>query len=146
MLTPALWIRAIIAVCLAAAAFLVARGKNRSQAAWPLFTALAALLFYPLGIVLLVVLALRRRITLREKYLQMKFEERFATALRLPSPIRSVEDRILATLVFNPQGIRIGALGQGVGANWRAIEPILERLVAEDKVRSKDNLYFFNIE
>ena len=113
MLTPALWIRTIIAVCLAAAAFLVARGKNRSQAAWPLFTALAALLFYPLGIVLLVVLALRRRITLREKYLQMKFEERFAAALRLPSPIRSVEDRILATLVFNPQGIRIGALGQG---------------------------------
>ena len=146
MLTPALWIRAIIAVCLVAASFLVARSKNRSQTAWPLFTALATLLFYPLGIALVVILAVRRRITLREKYLQMKFEERFASALRLPSPISSIEDRILATLVFNPHGVRIGALGQGVGANWRAIEPILERLMAEDKVRSKDNLYFFNIE
>lgn len=146
MLTPALWIRAIIAVCLAAASFLVARSKNRSQAAWPFFTALTTLVFYPLGIILLVILAIRRRITLREKYLQMKFEERFATALRLPSPISSVEDRILATLVFNPRGVRIGALGQGAGANWRAIEPILERLVAEGKVRSRGDLYFFDVE
>ncbi|MFC1888899.1 hypothetical protein ACFL4G_03995 [Thermodesulfobacteriota bacterium] len=145
-LTPDLWIIAILAVCLAAAAFLVARGKNRSQAAWPLFTALATFLFYPLGIILLVILTVRRHITLREKYLQMKFEERFAAALRLPSPISSVEDRVLATLVFNPQGVRIGALGHGVGANWRAIEPVLKRLVAEGKVRSKGDLYFFNIE
>jgi DNA-binding Lrp family transcriptional regulator len=74
-------------------------------------------------------------------------EERLAEALKLPSPVgQDLEKRILMVLAYNPQGLRINALGQGVGLGWRHIADLVEQLVAQGKIRKEEDRYFFNMD
>ena len=136
----------IVAAAMGCIAFFTARAKNRSIGTWTIFCALGGLV-WPIGTAFLVLLITRRGLTLREKYLTLQLEDQLAKNMGLPSPLEeSTEELILAILARNPQGLRIGALGHGVGKPWRSIEPIVDRLVQLGTIRRADELFFFNLE
>jgi len=128
-------------------AVLLARSKNRSRTGWALLCALTSFFFGILGFAWLVFLATRPKLSMRMKYLSLKLEERIADALDLPSPIRdNLGERVLMVLAYNPQGLRIGALAQGIGQNWRHIENIVQHLLSEGKIRREEDRYLFNLD
>ncbi len=128
------------------AVYLASR-KNRSRTGWALLCALTNLFFGVFGFAWLVLLATRPRLSMRMKYLSLKLEERIADALDLPSPIGdNLGERILMVLAHNPQGLRIGALAQGIGQNWRHIEDIIQHLLSEGKIRREEDRYLFNLD
>lgn len=144
---PRLAVRLAAALIAALCAFLIARRKNRLPVPWATFCAIGGFAFYPAGALLLVVLLLRPRLSTRVKYLSLAMEERFCNSLGLPSPLKNnMEERILVVLVQNPKGLRIGAIGQGVGVDWRGLVEPMENLVRSDKVRQRQDNYYFNIE
>jgi len=144
---PRLVVRLGAALIAALCAFLVARWKNRLPAPWATSCAIAGFAFYPAGAILLLVLLLRPHVSARVKYLSLAMEERFCNSLGIPSPLRNkLEERILVVLVRNPRGLRIGAIGQGVGVEWRSLAELMESLVRSGKVRQREDTYYFNIE
>jgi len=145
---PVYWyVGCLWAVALAAPAAVIARRKNRSAAAWALLCALTGLFLGAAGCGWLALLATRDKLSMRMKYLGLKFEERIADALKLPSPVgNDLEKRILMVLAYNPQGLRIGALAQGLGQSWRHIQGLVNDMVARGKIRKDGESYFFNLE
>lgn len=128
-------------------AVFLARKKNRSPGGWAFLCSLTGFFFGILGFSWVVFLATRKKLSMRIKYLSLKMEERIAEALKVPSPVgNDVEKRILMVLAYNPQGLRIGALAQGIGQNWRHIVGLVEGLTAEGKIRKEHDRYFFNLE
>ena len=128
-------------------AFYIAKQKNRSVSGWIFLCASTAFFLGVLGFAWLVLLATREKVSMRMKYLGLKVEEQIADALKLPSPVgNDLEKRILIVLAYNPQGLRIGALAQGIGQNWRHIQDLVETLEARGKIRREDDRYFFNLE
>jgi hypothetical protein len=125
----------------------IARKKNRSLFAWGMLSGLTAFFLGFLGFSWIALLATREKISMRMKYLSLKLEEQIADALRLPSPIgNDLQKKILMVLAYNPQGLRIGALAQGIGQNWRHIEAIVQTLVTQGKIQKQDDRFFFNLE
>ena len=140
-------VRLAAALIAALCAFLVARRKNRLPAPWAASCAIAGFAFYPAGALLLLVLLLRPRLSGRVKYLSLAMEERFCNTMGLPSPLKNkLEERILVVLVQNPKGLRIGAIGQGIGVDWRGLVEPMENLVRSGNVRQREDNYYFNIE
>lgn len=128
-------------------AVFLARRKNRSPGGWVFLCTLTGFFFGVMAFAWVVFLATRKKLSMRVKYLSLKMEERFAEALKIPSPVgNDLEKRILMVLAYNPQGLRIGALAQGIGQNWRHIVELVERLIEEGKVRKESDRYFFNLE
>jgi len=128
-------------------AVLLARQKNRSMAGWAVLCALTGLFFGILSCGWVALLATRTKLSMRMKYLSLKVEERLAEAFKLPSPVgQDLEKRLLMVLAYNPQGLRINALGQGVGLGWRHIADLVEQLVAQGKIRKEQDRYFFNMD
>jgi hypothetical protein len=129
------------------AACYLARRKNRSLFAWGVLCGLTSFFLGLAGLLWIVLLATRDKISMRMKYLSLKLEEQIADTLRLPSPIgNDLEKRILVVLAYNPQGLRIGALAQGIGQNWRHIGAVVQTLVAQGKIRKAEDRFFFNLE
>jgi len=145
---PAFWyLGCIWALGVSLPAYYLARTKNRSTVGWVLLCALTAFFLGILGFGWLALLATREKISMRMKYLGLKVEEQIADALKLPSPVgNDLEKRILMVLAYNPQGLRIGALAQGIGQNWRHIHDLVEALVTRGQIRKEDDRYFFNLE
>jgi len=145
---PHFWYLGLIwAIAASIPAGLLARRKNRSAAGWVFLCSLTGFFFGLLGFAWVVFLVTRRKLSMRMKYLSLKMEERIAEALQLPSPIEGkLEERLLMVLAYNPQGLRIGALAQGIGQNWRHIEDLVNRLMQERKVRKEGDRFFFNLE
>ena len=128
-------------------AFYLARRKNRSAGGWVTLCALTGLFLGVLSFAWVVLLATRKKLSMRMKYLRLKMEERLAEALRLPSQVgQDMEKRILMVLAYNPQGLRINALAQGLGLGWRHILSVVEKLTAQGKIRKEQDRYFFNLD
>jgi hypothetical protein len=128
-------------------AVLLALRKNRSAGGWAFLCVLTGLFFGILSFGWVALLASRTKLSMRMKFLSLKVEERLAEALKLPSPVgQDLEKRILMVLAYNPQGLRINALGQGVGLGWRHIADLVEQLVAQGKIRKEEDRYFFNMD
>ncbi len=128
-------------------AVLLALRKNRSVGSWAFLCGLTGLVFGILAFGWVALLATRTKLSMRMKYLSLKVEERLAEALKLPSPVgQDLEKRILMVLAYNPQGLRLNALGQGVGLGWRHIADLVEQLVAQGKIRKEEDRYFFNMD
>jgi hypothetical protein len=145
---PDFWVLGLLWASLASlSAVALARSKNRSAAGWGLLCGVTGLFLGILGFAWVALLASRRRLSLRMKYLQLKVEEQIADALGLPSPVRGkLEDRLLMILANNPQGLRLGALAQGMGQDWRHIQDPVRGLVLRGKVRQEGDRYFFNLD
>jgi len=127
--------------------FLLAQRKNRSLGGWLFLTTLTALLFGALSFAWVALLATRKKLNMRMKYLSLKFEERLAEALHVPSPVgQDLEKRMLMVLAYNPQGLRINALAQAIGMGWRHITDLVNQLVTQGKVRKVEDRYFFNLD
>lgn len=145
---PGLWYLALAwAVLAGSAAVFLAHHKHRSRPGWAILCGLTALFFGVLGFIWVALLASRKKVSMRRKYLLLRIEEQIADALRLPSPLRgNLEDRLLMILANNPQGLRIGALAQGIGQDWRHIQDVVRRLVSEGKIRKEGDLLLFNLD
>jgi hypothetical protein len=145
---PDFWYVGLVWTALAcSAAIFVAHRKNRSKAGWAILCGLTALFFGTLGFAWVALLASRKKVDMRMKYLLLRMEEQIADALRLPSPVRgNLEDRLLMVLANNPQGLRIGALAQGIGQDWRHIHDLVQRLVSQGKIRKEGDLLLFNLD
>ena len=125
----------------------LSRKKNRSIIGWTILCGTTAFFFGILGLGWLILLATRKRVSMRMKYLSLKFEEQIADALKMPSPVGDdLEKRILIVLAYNPKGLRIGAMAQGIGQDWRHIEDLVQRLVAQGKIRKMNDRYIFNLD
>jgi hypothetical protein len=128
-------------------AYYMATQKNRNPFAWAALCGLTALFLGLLSFAWLILLSTRQKLSMRMKYLSLKLEEQIAGALHLPSPIgNDLPKRILVILAYNPQGLRIGALAQAIGQNWRHIGSVVQRLETEGKIRKEDDRFFFNLE
>jgi len=135
------------AIAASVPAVFLAHKKNRTAAGWAFLCALTGLFLGILAFGWVAFLATRKKLSMRMKYLGLKMEERIAEALRLPSPTEgNLEERLLMVMAYNPQGLRIGALAQGIGQNWRHIQGLVERLLQEGKIRKEGDRYFFNLE
>ncbi len=135
------------AVSLGLVALFFAHRKNRSLAGWAGLSGLFGLLVGSPALAVLVLLGTRKKLSMRMKYLTLKFEEDLADALRLPSPVGDdIEKRVLMVLANNPKGLRLGALAQGMGLDWRHIEEVVEKLRVRGKVRKEAERYFFNLD
>lgn len=145
---PDLWHVGLLWAALACGtALYLAHRKNRSKAGWAFLSGGTALFLGILGFAWIGLLASRRKLSLRTKYLRLRIEEQIAEALRLPPPVRgNLEDRLLMILANDPQGLRIGALAQGIGRDWRHIEDLVRRLVEQGKIRREGDRYHFNLE
>lgn len=145
---PSFWYLSLLWALLAAAsAAYLARSKNRSPAGWAILCGVTGFFFGVLAGGWIALLVTRTRLSMRMKYLMLKVEEQIADALRLPSPVGDdLEKRLLMVLANNPQGLRIGALAQGIGQNWRHIEGLVQHLMSEGKVRQNGDRYFFNLD
>ena len=125
----------------------IARKKNRNPVGWILLSTITSFFFGVFGFFWVVLLATREKASMRMKYLGFKVEEQIADALKLPSPVgNNLEKRLLMVLAYNPQGLRIGALAQGIGQSWRHIEEVVQRLVSNGKIRKEEDRYFFNLD
>jgi hypothetical protein len=125
----------------------LARAKNRNALGWGLLSGATGFFLGITGFLWVGLLASRKRVSLRVKYLRLKMEEQIAHALKLPSPVRlNMEDRLLMILANNPQGLRLGALAQGMGQDWRHIEAPVRALLSQGKVRQKGDRYYFNLD
>ena len=128
-------------------AVFLAHRKNRSRAGWAVLCGSTALCFGILGFAWVALLASRKKLSMRMKYLRLKIEDQIADALRLPSPVRNnMEDRLLMILANNPRGLRIGALAQGTGHDWRHIQGLVRPLVSQGKIRKEGDLLLFNLD
>ena len=144
---PRLAVRFAAALIAGVCAFLVANRKNRIAGSWAAVCAVAGFTFYPVGVVLFVILVLRPRLSARIKYLSLGMEERFCLNMGIPSPLGDdLEKKILVVLARNPRGLRIGAIGQGAGVGWRSLEAPMENLLRAGKVLRRDDTYYFNLE
>jgi len=145
---PSYWVVGCLwAAAVAVPAYFIAQKKNRSQTGWALLCGLTSLFFGVLGCAWLILLATRAKRSMRMKFLGLKFEEQIADMLKLPSPVgNDLEKRILMVLAYNPQGLRIGALAQGLGQNWRHIEGLVQDLESRGKVQKREDRYFFNLD
>jgi len=145
---PSLWYWSFLwAVLISLPAVYLARKKNRSIIGWTILCGITAFFFGTLGLGWLILLATRKRVSMRMKYLSLKFEEQIADALKMPSPVGdNLEKRLLMVLAYNPEGLRIGALAQGIGQDWRHIEDLVQRLVSQGKIRKTDDRYLFNLD
>ncbi len=145
---PSFWyLGCIWALGVSLPAVYIAKKKNRSIKGWIFLCGLTAFFFGILGFAWLVLLATREKISMRMKYLGLKVEEQIADALKLPSPVgNDLEQRILMVLAYNPQGLRIGALAQAIGQNWRHIQNLVFSLEGSGKIRKEADQYFFNME
>ena len=145
---PAYWyLGCLWAIGVSLPAYYLAKKKNRSPVAWPLLCGLTAFFLGIAGCAWLVLLFTRDKLNMRMKYLGLKIEEQIADALKLPSPVgNDLEKRILMVLAYNPQGLRIGALAQGLGQNWRHIQGLVQELQNQGKIRKAEDRYFFNLE
>ena len=145
---PSYWyVGCLWAVGLAVPAYLIARRKNRTQPGWALLCGLTGFFFGVLGSAWLILLATRAKLSMRMKFLGLKVEEQIADMLKLPSPVgNDLEKRILMVLAYNPQGLRIGALAQGLGQNWRHIQSLVQELESRGKLRKIEDRYFFNLD
>jgi hypothetical protein len=135
------------AVLACVAAVCLAHFKNRSKVGWGILCGLTALVLGLLGFAWVALLASRKKINLRMKYLRLRIEEQIAETLRLPYPVRgNVEKRLLMILANNPQGLRIHALAQGIGQDWRSLQDLVLRLAAQGKIRKEGDRYHFNLD
>jgi len=135
------------AVLASVPALLLARVKNRSAGGWVFLSLATSLLFGVCAFAWVALLATRKRVSMRMKYLGLKFEERLAEAMDVPSPVgQDLEKRLLMALAYNPQGLRINALAQAIGMGWRHITETVDRLVAQGKIRKVEDRFFFNLE
>jgi hypothetical protein len=127
--------------------FTIAQRKNRNRLGWLLPWGIIAFSVGIPGILGILLIATRKKLNMRMKYLTLKFEEDLAHALKLPSPVgNDLEKRILMVLANNPRGLRLGALAQGIGLDWRHIEDMVQKMLAKGKVKKADDRYFFNLE
>lgn len=138
---------ALWALLACSAAVWLARIKNRSVLGWAILCGSTGLTLGVTGFAWVVLLASRRKVSLRMKYLRLKFEEQIADALGLPSPVRGdMEKKLLMVLANNPQGLRIGALAQGIGQDWRHVQDLVRLLVSRGKIRQDGDLYHFSLD
>jgi hypothetical protein len=145
---PGFWHLGILwAVLASSAAVWLAHTKNRSVLGWAVLSGSTGLILGITGFAWVALLASRRKVNLRTKYLRLRFDEQIADALGLPSPLRgNMEKKLLMILANNPQGLRIGALAQGIGQDWRHIQDLVRVLVTRGKIRQEGELYHFNLD
>jgi len=145
---PDFWVIGLLWAAIACAAAVgLAHRRNRSKAGWALLSGGTALFLGILGFAWVALLASKKKLSLRTKYLRLRIEEQIAETLRLPSPVRgNLEDRLLMVLANDPQGLRIGALAQGIGRDRHRIEDLVRRLVAQGKIRREGDRYHFNLD
>ncbi len=135
------------ALFLAAIAVWLAARKNRTMIGWPLLSGIAGFIVGSPGLLVILFLLTRKKLSMRMKYLTLKLEEDLAHALKFPSPVgNNLEKRILMVLANNPRGLRLGALAQGVGSDWRHIEDTVQKMLLKGKVRKEGERYFFNLD
>lgn len=151
LLLPLSWhlwyVKCLWAALLALAALWLAARKNRSTVGWPLLCGAAGFFLGSPGLLLIVVLLTRKKLSMRAKYLTLKIEEDLARALKFPSLVgNNLETRILMVLANNPRGLRLNALAQGVGSDWRHIEETVQKMLLKGKVRKEGERYFFNLD
>ena len=134
-------------IILGVSALAIAHRKNRSLVGWALLGGVFGFFLGSLGLIVIVFLLTRKKLSMRMKYLTLKFEEDLAQALKLPSPVgNDLEKRILIVLANNPRGLRVGALAQGIGSDWRHIEEIVQQMLARRKIRKEGDRLFFNLD